>query len=286
MKKLQLKIKMFLLALLILTLSVLIVLYVAFCRDGNYNSVEITQRTETTTQAPEATTDDVSAPEEDLTVTEAESTTIPEESTTQPLVIWQSYKPAENLATENWALTLINKDFPLDKTYSPTLAPVIEGSSITADTRVAEEFKKMYADAQTAGFVLTPYSGYCSYQRQQTNYNNKVQAFILQGMAEDEAKQNAEKRIEPAGCSENGAGLSIDIISASAGFASTKEYEWLTQNAHNYGFILRYPSDKTEITGMIYQPWHWRYVGVEAATEMKSGNLCLEEYLKVTKTEN
>lgn len=284
MKKLQKQIRLFLFASLILILSVLIVLYAFFCRDGNYNSVDIEQRTETTTQATETPTDDVSEPEED--VTESESTTIPEESTTQTPIIWQNYKPAENLATENWALTLINKNFPLEKSYSPTLAPVIEGSSITADTRVAEEYKKMYADAQTAGYVLTPYSAYCNYQRQQTNFNSKLQAFLLQGMTEDEAKSNAEKRIEPAGCSENGAGLSVDIISASAGFASTKEYEWLTQNAHNYGFILRYPSDKTEITGMIYQPWHWRYVGVEAATEMKNNNLCLEEYLKVAKSEN
>jgi len=284
MKKLQKQIKMFLFASLVVILSVLIVLYVAFCRDGNYNSVKIEQRTETTTEVPETTTEDVLSSQED--VTEVESTTTPEESTTQPSIVWKNNKPHENLLSENWALTLINKDYPLEKTYSPTLAPVIEGSSITADTRVAEEFKKMYVDAQTAGYVLTPYSGYCSYQRQQTNYNNKVQAFILQGMTEDEAKANAEKRIEPAGCSENGAGLSVDIISASAGFASTKEYEWLVENAHNYGFVLRYPSDKTEITGMIYQPWHWRYVGIDAATEMKAGNLCLEEYLEVAKTEN
>jgi D-alanyl-D-alanine carboxypeptidase len=98
-------------------------------------------------------------------------------------------------------------------------------------------------------------------------------------MSEEEAKINTEKRIEPAGCSENGAGLAVDIVSASAGFASTPEYQWLEQNAHKYGFVLRYPQDKTEITGIIYQPWHWRYVGIDAATEMKENNLCLEEYL-------
>ena len=97
--------------------------------------------------------------------------------------------------------------------------------------------------------------------------------------SEEEAKQSAAKRVEPAGCSETGAGLSVDVISASAGFSSTNEYKWLVANAHNFGFILRYPEDKTEITGMIYQPWHWRYVGIEAATEMKEQNLCLEEYL-------
>ena len=137
----------------------------------------------------------------------------------------------------------------------------------------------MYNAALTEDVILTPYSGYCGYQRQKTIYDNKVQAFILQGLPEDEAKQNAEKRVEPAGCSENGAGLAVDVISASAGFSSTNEYKWLVANAHNYGFVLRYPEDKTEITGMIYQPWHWRYVGIEVATEMKENNLCLEEFL-------
>ena len=184
------------------------------------------------------------------------------------------------LNSENWATTLISKKYPLGKTYTPTLAPVLEGSSVTADTRVSDAYKLMYADALTQGIVLTPYSGYCSYSRQQSNYENKVQAFILQGMTEDEAKANAEKRIEPAGSSENGAGLSVDIVSASAGFASTNEYKWLVDNAHKYGFVLRYPEDKTDITGMIYQPWHWRYVGIDVANEMKSNNLCLEEYLK------
>ena len=102
---------------------------------------------------------------------------------------------------------------------------------------------------------------------------------MLQNMTKEEAEANAQKRIEPAGCSENGAGLSVDISSASAGFASTNEYKWLTENAHNYGFILRYPEDKTDVTGMIYQPWHWRYVGIDAAQEMKQTNKCLEEYL-------
>ena len=88
-------------------------------------------------------------------------------------------------------------------------------------------------------------------------------------------------RIPPAGYNENGAGLAIDFAPASADFASTQEFQWLIMNAHKYGFVLRYPEGKTEITGMIYQPWHWRYVGVEAATEMKEKNLCLEEYLGV-----
>ena len=273
MKKRQLKIRFALLVMLVAILGILLVLFALFCRDGNYNEVEIT--TETTTE--ESTTEPVT---EEPASTPEESTT-EAETTTKPPVKWDNYNPIDVLNSENWATTLISKKYPLGKTYSPTLAPVIDGSSVTADTRVADAYKLMYADALKEGLVLTPYSAYCSYSRQQTNYENKVQAFVLQGMTEDEAKANAEKRIEPAGCSENGAGLSIDIVSASAGFSSTDEYKWLVNNAHKYGFVLRYPEDKTDITGIIYQPWHWRYVGIEVANEMKSNNLCLEEYLGV-----
>lgn len=273
MKKRQLKIRFVLLVILVAILGILLVLFALFCRDGNYNEVEIT--TETTTE--ESTTEPIT---EEPTSTPEESTT-EAETTTKPPVKWDNYNPIDVLNSENWATTLISKKYPLGKTYSPNLAPVIDGSSVTADTRVADAYKLMYADALKEGLVLTPYSAYCSYSRQQTNYENKVQAFVLQGMTEDEAKANAEKRIEPAGCSENGAGLSVDIVSASAGFSSTDEYKWLVNNAHKYGFVLRYPEDKTDITGIIYQPWHWRYVGIEVANEMKSNNLCLEEYLKV-----
>ena len=272
MKKRRLKIRFLLLIALVVILGTLSILYAALCRGKGYNEVVIDLPETTTEYVEETTVADEEIPEE--------STTLPEETTTKAPVKWDKYNPQDELSGENWMLTLISKKYPLGKTYSPTLAPVIENSSVTADSRVAEAYKTMYADALKQNIVLTPYAGYCSYNRQKTNYDNKVNAFTLQGMSHDEAVQSAEKRIEPAGCSENGAGLSVDIISASAGFASTNEYKWLTENAHNYGFILRYPEDKQEATGMIFQPWHWRYVGVTVATEMKNNNQCLEEYLE------
>ena len=271
MKALQLKIRKFLFIALVSILGVLLLLYIAFCRGGDYNSAHIdepTTKVEVTTEAP-------SVPDDETTEIVEE----PEETTTKEPVIWDNYNPSKVLLGENWMLALINKNYPLDKNYSMSTGTVVEGSSVTADIRVAEAYRQMYNAAMNEGIVLTPYSGYCSYQRQKVIYDNKVQAFLLQGLTEDEAKQSAEKRVEPAGCSENGAGLAVDVISASAGFSSTNEYKWLVANAHNFGFILRYPEDKTEITGMIYQPWHWRYVGVDVATEMKEQNLCLEEYL-------
>ncbi len=291
MKKRRLQIKIFLFSALVVILSVLLALYVAFCRDGNYNEVEIKTPTESTTEAteqeqPEEPSTDKKDEETPSEEASDNDTTEEEQSSTDASVIWSTYDPAAELAGEKWMLTLINKAYPLDKKYSPTLSPVVEGSSVTADSRVSEAYQLMYKDALASGYLLTPYSAYCSYQGQQTIYNSKIQSFIFQGMSEDEAKQNAEKRIEPAGCSENGAGLSVDVISASAGFATTDEYKWLTQNAFKYGFVLRYPEDKVDVTGMIFQPWHWRYVGIEAATEMKNNNQCLEEYLGAVNKEN
>lgn len=137
----------------------------------------------------------------------------------------------------------------------------------------------MYAAAKLSGCVLTPYSGYHTYALQETTYTRKVNFYVNKGMSAEEANQKASAQVLPAGCSEHNAGLSMDIVSASSDFINTKEYKWLCENAHNYGFILRYPEDKTAITGMNFEPWHWRYVGTQAAKEMKEKNQCLEEYL-------
>lgn len=269
MKKKQAQIRLFLLAALVIILGLLVILYAVFCRGGEYNSVNINMnKVENATVPQETQTETPSATEENTTEK-------PEE---KPTVDWENYDPEKVLKSENWYLALISKKYPLDRNYLPATSIILESSKVTVDSRVAEAYKKMYDAAKNDGVILTPYSGYCSYQTQKTMYNNKLQSFLT-GMSEEEAKLSTEKRIEPAGCSENGAGLAVDVVSASAGFASTQEFKWLILNAHHYGFILRYPEDKTETTGMIYQPWHWRYVGIDAATEIKENNLCLEEYL-------
>lgn len=288
MKKKRLKIKFGLFLSLVLILGTLLGLYLGFCKGGSYNKIEIQPK------APAEETPSEEAPSEEPSSEEAPPAEQPpeEEIPAEPVseeqteaeekisVDWGKYNPEENLAGENWALTLISSKYPIGKAYSPSLETVTDSSSVTADGRVAEAYKKMYAAAAADGLVLTPYSGYCNYQRQQSLFDSKADAFVLQGKTKEEAEAEASKRVERGGCSENNAGLAVDIISASAGFASTKEYSWLTENAHKYGFVLRYPENKTEVTGMIFQPWHWRFVGAEAAAEMKAKNLCLEEYLK------
>lgn len=275
MKKRQLKIKFTLFIILAVILGMLLGLFARYGK--GYSTVEIFPET-TTEPTAEAPTEPITEEPTAESVPESEIPEVSEPSGT-PLIDWASYSPAENLMGENWALTLISLTYRLDKSYTPMLAPVIDASSVTADQRVSEAYRQMYADAQAQGIVLTPQMGYCSIQRQQTNYDNKLNSFLLQGMSPEEAKSETEKRIAPGGCSETNAGLSVDIVSISAGFASTPEYNWLTENAHKYGFVLRYPDGKQSVTGMTFQPWHWRFVGTEAAAEMKAGNLCLEEYL-------
>lgn len=182
---------------------------------------------------------------------------------------------------DNWELTLVNLQYRLPEDYKPTLQAAVEGSSVQLDARVAPFYAEMYAAAKADGCTLTPYSGYRTYARQQENFDRKVAYYVSQGLGEAEATAQTQTRILPAGASEHNMGFAMDIVSASADFISTKEFSWLSAHAHEYGFILRYPENKTEITGVMYEPWHWRFVGKEAAAEMQKSGQCLEEYLGI-----
>lgn len=214
--------------------------------------------------------------------TEPQTEPVSEEPQAVPETKTAEKKPATIIPitdAEKWNLAIINTKYPLPDSYAPTLSNAISGSNIQLDSRVSERYAEMYAAAKLSGCVLTPYSGYHSYALQETNYNRKVNFYVNQGISAEEASQKASAQVLPAGCSEHNAGLAMDIVSASSDFINTKEYKWLCENAYNYGFILRYPEDKTAITSMNFEPWHWRYVGTQAAKEMKEKNQCLEEYL-------
>ncbi len=223
-----------------------------------------------------------SSENQEAQTTEPQTEPVSEEPQAVPETKTAEKKPATIIPitdAEKWNLAIINTKYPLPDSYAPTLSNAINGSNIQLDSRVSERYAEMYAAAKLSGCVLTPYSGYHSYALQETNYNRKVNFYVNQGISAEEANQKASAQVLPAGCSEHNAGLAMDIVSASSDFINTKEYKWLCENAHNYGFILRYPEDKTAITGMNFEPWHWRYVGTQAAKEMKEKNQCLEEYL-------
>ena len=136
----------------------------------------------------------------------------------------------------------------------------------------------MYEAAKKEGINLTPCSGYRSYELQERNYNNKVSFFESQGYSNADAKVKAATIIMPPGSSEHNLGYAMDIVCVDEWFEDTDEFRWLTENAADYGFIMRYPKDKQDITKVIYEPWHWRYVGVELAKELKGSGLVMEEY--------
>ncbi len=182
----------------------------------------------------------------------------------------------------NWELTLLNTHYRMDGNYTPKLAPSISGSAEELEYRVAEAYQKMYDAGLRDGVEVTPCSGYRSYALQTKNYNNKIKKFEDEGYTHDEAAALAAQIIMPPGSSEHNYGLCMDIGWVDESFENGQAFPWLMEHAAEYGFILRYPADKTEITGVEYEPWHWRYVGVENAQKIKASGLCLEEYLGKT----
>ncbi len=197
---------------------------------------------------------------------------------------YAGFQPAyANVDIEDWKMLLVNRDYILPDDYEVELAPCIteDPDSLKLDYRVAPHYNEMYLAALEDGIELTPVSGYRSVERQERNFKNKIQKYIDEGYSKAEATQMAATIILPPGTSEHNAGLAMDICSLYESFENTDEFAWLSENAADYGFILRYPEDKQDITKIIYEPWHWRYVGIDAAKEMKASGECFEEYLGI-----
>lgn len=180
---------------------------------------------------------------------------------------------------EDWNLIVVNAGRELPEGYVPELKEIL-GCGKYLDYRVAPHYEEMYYAAKQDGITLTPYSAYRSYERQKNNYNHLTETYMHDyNLSEAEARKKAATVILPPGTSEHNLGYAMDICGTESSFKDTKEYAWLQQHAHEYGFILRYTAEKQPITGIIPEPWHWRYVGVEYAEKIKNSGLCLEEYL-------
>lgn len=182
-------------------------------------------------------------------------------------------KPAKNLNTN---LILVNKYHYLTKSYVPNnLVPINpdyarNGMSLVKEAK--EAFEKLSQDAKQDNMMIFAISSYRSYDYQLNLYNTYVEA---------DGKKAADTYSARAGFSEHQTGLVVDIydgITPYTSFEETKEFKWMQENAHKYGFILRYPKDKVKITGYQYESWHYRYVGTKIAKIIKEKNLSLEEY--------
>ena len=161
---------------------------------------------------------------------------------------------------------------------------------LAIDKLAYQPLKDMFAAAEKAGVPLDFYSGYRSIVRQNRNFVRSVENNMNSGLTLEQAKAKTNKSRAYPGTSEHNLGLAIDILvkgnrDLSENFEKTAQFKWLSENAENYGFILRYPKDKTNITEIIYEPWHYRYVGIEHAKKMNQLGLCLEEYIEYLEKE-
>lgn len=177
----------------------------------------------------------------------------------------------------DWRLVLVNKWNPLPENHSVETAELSNGELV--DNRIYEPLMKMFADMEADGVYPIVVSGYRTHGDQVEIMNNRIAAYEADGKSPEKAREEAERWVAIPGTSEHELGLAVDINADGIHSAGYEVYSWLAENAHKYGFIKRYPSDKTRITGISNEPWHYRYVGEETAAEIYKRGVCLEEYL-------
>lgn len=182
----------------------------------------------------------------------------------------------------DWNLLLVNPWHPMPEDFTVELA-ALDGTH-SVDQRIVDDLQAMIADANACGLYPIICSSYRTQEAQEWLYENRVQRCLNDGLSQEEAVTEAGRWVAVPGTSEHQLGLALDIVSADYRILdreqeNTAEQKWLMENSWHYGFILRYPTDKTELTGIYYEPWHYRYVGREVAEEIYRLDCCLEEYL-------
>lgn len=181
-----------------------------------------------------------------------------------------------------WALKLVNFENLLAQDFTVELGSV-DGKKV--DARIAEVTKKLCSDAAADGVNIYVQSSYRTVEKQTSLFENKVNSIMSPDKTREEAEAVAAMTVARPLTSEHHLGLAIDFLSSEfpemeEPFENTAAFTWMTENAWKYGFILRYPKGFTEITGVNYEPWHWRFVGVKAAYEIREAGTCLETYLQ------
>ena len=185
---------------------------------------------------------------------------------------------AEEIAEEEWCLILVNKKHCIPDDYEVELVELSNGQCV--DRRIYPALQEMFDTARSEGIYPVVASGYRTAKKQQSLMDEKIAAYLVEGYSLQEAKEKAEIWVAAVGTSEHQLGISVDINADGVHSVGNEVYEWLDKNSYRFGFIKRYPEDKTEITGIINEPWHYRYVGKAAAAEIYRSGVCLEEYLE------
>lgn len=200
----------------------------------------------------------------------------------QPNLIILEETQEKEVTSDDWNLLLVNAWNKLPKGFSVKLQEAENGQAV--DERIYSDLQAMMDAAKKDGLSPIICSSYRTEEKQQDLYQDEVNDYSSQGYSREEAEAMAAKWVAYPGTSEHQTGLAVDIVALDYQLLdkkqeNTEEQKWLMENSYKYGFILRYPSDKSEITGICYEPWHYRYVGKKAAKEIYENDICLEEYL-------
>ncbi len=187
------------------------------------------------------------------------------------------------VSKDDWFMVLASPGNPLPEGFDPE-TELVDSAGYYLDSRAVEDFFAMEQAATDAGLQLKVISGFRSANRQQSLYEAQVQQFLNDGLSQQEAEAQAQRIEQKQYESDHNTGLAVDIVPTykqtkdAAVITQLPEYQWLVEHAAEYGFILRYPQDKEEVTGVEFKPWHWRYVGKEMAAFLTENNLTLDEY--------
>lgn len=179
---------------------------------------------------------------------------------------------------EEWNLIVVNRWNELPEDYEVELTELSNGQMV--DSRVYPYLQEMFDAARAEGIYPIVREGYRTAEEQQEILDDKIQIYINQGYSQVKAERTAKEWVALPGTSEHQLGIAVDINADKSKCSNEDVYAWLAENAYKYGFVLRYPPGKQKITGTSYEPWHYRYVGEEAAKEIYERGICLEEYFK------
>ncbi len=180
--------------------------------------------------------------------------------------------------SEEWNLIVVNVWNELPEDYSVELTELSNGQKV--DSRIYPYLQEMFDAAREEGVYPVVREGYRTAEEQQEILEDRIQTYINQGYSRSRAERTAKEWVAIPGTSEHQLGIAVDINADKTKCSNDEVYTWLAENAYKYGFILRYPMGKQEITGTSYEPWHYRYVGIEAAYEINERGICLEEYFE------
>ncbi len=186
--------------------------------------------------------------------------------------------------SDDWKMMLVNRWNPIPDGYTFETFELRNGQAV--DKRIYEDLQAMFDAAREEGIYPYIVESYRTHEDQVAMMDYYIGVYESEGLSEEEARAKAETVVAIPGTSEHEMGLAVDI---NGEYTDTQEsavvWDWLMNHCYEYGFILRYPEDKVDITGIDYEPWHYRYVGRENAEKIRDSGLCLEEYLGRTEHE-